>query len=186
MPEPAIRETIETQSPLARARHVRRACRTLFERSCDLPDQHTERGDHRYETYGSSKVEPALAGAGVDGFLLTPCHWRHRRTGERLLTRKSKSSAGVPKTMVGSAGVGPRPGNVSPFGFAIDSARHGIHLRNPHAGSARTQRCVMFRIIAVSDTLPGPPITAIEYLRIATTPTPYYFLSIDGVATAWR
>jgi len=119
--------------------------RSLFERSCDLPNQHTERGDSRYETYSGSKVERALAGASVNEPLLASCHRRYSwiwRTGERLLTRKRNSGGGVRKTTVRSAGAGPWPGNNSPFGFAIDSARHGTHLRNPHAGSARTQRFV--------------------------------------------
>jgi hypothetical protein len=88
--------------------------------------------------------------------------------------------------MVRSAGAGPRPGNVTPFGFAIDSARHGTHLRNPHAGSARTQRCVMFRIFAVSDIF---PVTTDHRSRVSPDSDdadPYYFLLIDGVATAWR
>jgi len=86
-----------------------------------------------------------VAGVSVNGSLPPPCHRRHsriRRTGGRLLTTKPKSRSGVPKTPIRSAGTGPWPGNNSRFGFAIDSARHGTHLRNPHAGSARTQRFV--------------------------------------------
>jgi len=131
-------------------RRARRAQWRLFERACDLPNQHAESSDSRYETCGSSKVEPMVAGAGVDEPLPPSCHWRHsgiRRTGGRLLATKPKSRGDVPKTPIRSAGTGPRHGNNSRFGFAIDRARHGTHLRNPHARSARPQRLVMFRIL---------------------------------------